>query len=125
MTILSKIRLLFFAGLAALPIALSSCADPEATGNYTTTKEPSPSVASESIQQTININMASDEELKKLADKLNVPDLPEKIKANRPYNDINELVSKQVISPPQLDYIQNDILVQDLPTNWEAKLTEE
>lgn len=117
MTILSKIRLLFFAGLAALPIALSSCADPEATGNYTTTKEPSPSVASESIQQTININMASDEELKKLADKLNVPDLPEKIKANRPYNDINELVSKQVISPPQLDYIQNDILVQDLPTN--------
>jgi DNA uptake protein ComE-like DNA-binding protein len=101
-----KIRLLFFAGLAALPIALSSCADPQA---YTTTKE--------SIQQTVNINTASDEELKKLADKLNVPDLPEKIKANRPYNDIDELVSKQVISPPQLDYIQNDILVKDVPAN--------
>ncbi len=107
MTILSKIRLLFFVGLAALPIALSSCADPQA---YTTTTEASPSVA-------ININTASDEELKKLADKLNVPDLPEKIKANRPYNEIDELVSKQLISPQQLDYIQNEILVKDVPTN--------
>ena len=117
MTILSKIRLLFFTVLAALPIALSSCADPEATVNYTTTPGASPSVADESIQPAININAASDEELKKLADKLNVPDLPEKIKANRPYQDVNELVSKQVISPPQLDYIQNDILVQDVPKN--------
>jgi len=117
MTILSKIRFLFFAGLAALPIALSSCADPEATVNDATTPVASPSVVGESIQPAININAASDEELKKLADKLNVPDLPQKIKANRPYNDINELVSKQVVSPPQLDYIKNDILVKDVPTN--------
>lgn len=122
MTILSKIRLLFFVGLAALPIALSSCADPQV---YTTPDEPSPSVAPESIQPAININAASDEELKKLADKLGVSDLPEKIKANGPYNDINELVSKQVISPQQLDYIQNDILVKDVPTDSEEQETEE
>ena len=117
MTILSKTRFLFFAGLAALPIALGSCADPEATGNYTTTPGASPSVTDESIQPAININAASDQELKTLADKLGVPDLPEKIKAKRPYEDINELVSKQVISPQQLDYIQNDVLVKDVPTN--------
>lgn len=122
MTILSKIRLLFFAGLAALPIALSSCADPQA---YTTTEGASPSVADESIQPAININTASDEELKKLADKLGVSDLPEKIKAKRPYEDINELASKQVISPQQLDYIQNDILVKDVATDSEEKPTEE
>ena len=119
--IVSKIRLLFFAGVAAIPIALTSCADPEATGEYNTTVvEPTPDVSAvvvvpgQAIEPAININDASDRELIQLADKIGVPDLPEKIKQNRPYNDINELVSKEVISPQQLDYIQNDILVKDV-----------
>ncbi len=117
--IVSKIRLLFFAGVAAIPIALTSCADPQATGGYGTTVETSPEpstpvvVPGLAIVPAININTASEEDLKKLADKLGVSDLPEKIEENRPYDDINELASKEVISPEQLDYIQNDIVVKE------------
>jgi DNA uptake protein ComE-like DNA-binding protein len=67
----------------------------------------------------ININTASQEELKTLGDKLGIADLPSKIEEKRPYNDINELVSKEVISPQQLDYIQNDILVKDVSETTE------
>ena len=118
---MSKIRLLFLTGVASIPIALTSCADPEATGGYNTTVvEPTTDVNAvvvipgQPIEPAININTASEQELIQLADKLGVSDLPEKIKAKRPYNDINELVSKEVISPQQLDYIQNDILVKDV-----------
>ena len=117
--IVSKIRLLFFAGVAAIPIALTSCADPQAAGDYTTTVETSPNtstavvVPGQAIVPAIDINTASEEDLKKLADKLGVSDLPEKIEEKRPYDDINELASKEVISPEQLDYIQNDIVVKE------------
>lgn len=118
--IVSKIRLLFFAGVAAIPIALTSCADPQATGGYGTTVETSPEplvtpvvVPGLAIVPAININTASEEDLKKLADKLGVSDLPEKIEEKRPYDDINELASKEVISPEQLDYIKNDIVVKE------------
>ncbi|NES91331.1 MAG: hypothetical protein F6K13_19985 [Okeania sp. SIO2B9] len=50
-------------------------------------------------------------EFKLLAIKLNIPELPEKIKENRPYKDINELAVKEVISPQQLDFVKNDITV--------------
>ena len=71
--IVSKIRLLFFAGLAAIPIALTSCADPEATGRYGTTVQTSPEppapvvVPAQAIVPAVNINTASEEDLKKLA----------------------------------------------------------
>lgn len=131
--IVSKIRLLFFAGVAAIPIALTSCADPQATGDFTTTTpvetspEPSTPVAVPglAVVPAIDINTASEEDLKKLADKLGVSDLAEKIEEKRPYNDINELASKEVISPEQLEYIKDDIVVKDVPKDSEEKPTEE
>lgn len=121
--IFSKTRLLFLSGLALLPLALTSCVDPNAPGGYNSTPNATsspPAVSTSPVMMpAININTASQEELKTLADKLGIADLASKIEEKRPYNDINELVSKEVISPQQLDYIQNDILVKDVSETTE------
>lgn len=110
---MNHFRFLSLSGIAASLIAMTSCAD--TTTVVTPTESPDSttsavSTAPENLSK-IDINNASDSDLKKLAIKLSVPELPEKLKENRPYQDINELVAKQVISPQQLDFIKTDITV--------------
>lgn len=127
--IFSKTRLLFLSGLALFPLALTSCVDPNAPVDYNSspsaTTSPAAVSASPEVMSPININSASQEDLKKLADKLGIADLPSKIEEKRPYQDINELVSKQVISPQQLDYILNDISVKDVSETTDENATDE
>ncbi|MGD1716437.1 hypothetical protein [Dapis sp. BLCC M172] len=111
---MNHFRFLSLSTIVASLIAMSSCAN-------TTTPIPDPNTSPGDSNSglydppgttiKIDINDASDSDLKKLAIKLNIPDLPEKIKQNRPYKDINELAVKQVISPQQLDFVKNDITV--------------
>ncbi|MDE5069940.1 MAG: helix-hairpin-helix domain-containing protein [Trichodesmium sp. St2_bin6] len=104
---------LSLSGIVASLIAISSCAStitPNTTPNTSPTSNSTVSIAPGATIK-IDINDASDSDLKKLAIKLNVPDLPEKIKESRPYKDINELAIKKVMSPKQLDFVKNDITV--------------
>ncbi|MCH2048649.1 MAG: helix-hairpin-helix domain-containing protein [Trichodesmium sp. ALOHA_ZT_67] len=105
---------LSLSGIVASLIAISSCAS-TITPNTTPNTSPGTSNSNVSIAPgatiKIDINDASDSDLKKLAIKLNVPNLPEKIKESRPYKDINELAIKKVMSPKQLDFVKNDITV--------------
>lgn len=110
-------RFLSLSGIAASLIVINSCADTTTVVAPVASPELSNPPA-ENISK-IDINNASDSDLKKLAIKLNVPDLPEKIKENRPYQDVNELAVKEVISPQQLDFIKTDITVGNPPENPE------
>lgn len=111
---MNHFRFLSLSGIIASLIAMSSCANtttPNVDPNPSPNSLNSPVSTAPENMGKIDINDASDSDLKKLAIKLNVPDLPEKIKENRPYKDINELAVKQVISPQQLDFVKNDITV--------------
>lgn len=111
---MNHFRFLSLSTIVASLIAMSSCAN---TTTPTTDPNTNPGTSNPALSPApgttikIDINDASDSDLKKLAIKLNIPDLPEKIKKNRPYKDINELAVKQVISPQQLDFVKNDITV--------------
>lgn len=113
---MNHFRFLSLSGIIASLIAMSSCAN---TTTPTQAPKASPNTSNSSVSTApgsmikIDINDASDSDLKKLAIKLNIPDLPEKIKKNRPYNDINQLAVKQIISPQQLDFVKNDITVSE------------
>ncbi|MDE5075097.1 MAG: hypothetical protein O4749_03165 [Trichodesmium sp. St5_bin2_1] len=111
---MNHFRFLSLSGIFTSLIAISSCANPTTPqANPKTSPGISPLAVSTVPSSTIkiDINDAPDSDLKKLAIKLNVPGLPEKIKESRPYKDINELAIKQVISPQQLDFIKNDVTV--------------
>ncbi|MDY7004413.1 MAG: helix-hairpin-helix domain-containing protein [Cyanobacteriota bacterium] len=111
---MNHFRFLSLSGIIASLIAMSSCANtttPTVDPNASPNSLNSPVSTAPDTMSKIDINDASDSDLKKLAIKLNLPDLPKKIKENRPYKDINELAAKQVISPQQLDFVKNDITV--------------
>ncbi|NEQ37496.1 MAG: helix-hairpin-helix domain-containing protein [Okeania sp. SIO3I5] len=114
---MNHFRFLSFSAIVASLIAMSSCAN---TTTPTIDTNTSPGTSNSAVSTTpgtrikIDINDASDSDLKKLAIKLNLPDLPEKIKKNRPYKDINQLAVKKVISPEQLEFVKNDITVTEL-----------
>lgn len=111
-----QIRSLSIVGLVAGLVALTGCG--ESTPPVAESPVPSPSVASPVATTTatpsgpkVDINTASAEELKKLGDKLGLPEFPDKVIANRPYTEANQLVVKQVISPQQFDFIMNEIVI--------------
>ena len=111
---MNHFHFLFLSGVVASLIAISSCVNrttPNTAPNNNYSISNSVSSTAPDTRSKIDINDASDSDLKKLAIKLSVSDLPKKIKQSRPYKDINELVIKQVISPQQLDFIKNDITV--------------
>ncbi|RQH20464.1 helix-hairpin-helix domain-containing protein [Okeania sp. SIO1H5] len=111
---MNHFRFLSLSGIIASLIAMSSCANtttPTVDPNASPNSLNSPVSTATDNMSKIDINDASDSDLKKLAIKLNIPELPEKIKENRPYKDINELAVKEVISPQQLDFVKNDITV--------------
>jgi len=119
---MNHFRFLSLSGIVASLIAMGSCANTPPTLDTNASPGTSNSGVSTAPGATIkiDINDASDSDLKKLAIKLNIPDLPEKIKKNRPYKDINELAVKQVISPQQLDFVKNDITVTQLTQEEES-----
>ncbi|HEY9298144.1 MAG TPA: helix-hairpin-helix domain-containing protein, partial [Phormidium sp.] len=53
--------------------------------------------------------------------KLGIPALSNKIQASRPYGNIEELVSKQVITQPQFDQIKDMVTIEDVVLTGEAK----
>ncbi|MDJ0556133.1 MAG: helix-hairpin-helix domain-containing protein [Microcoleaceae cyanobacterium MO_207.B10] len=118
---MNHFRFLSLSGIVASLIAMTSCADkttvlpPVASPESVT----SPVTTTPENMSKIDINNASDSDLKKLAIKLNIADLPEKIKENRPYKNVDDLAVKQVISPQQLDFIKTDITVAQVPENPE------
>ncbi|WYL97996.1 MAG: helix-hairpin-helix domain-containing protein [Gloeotrichia echinulata IR180] len=69
----------------------------------------------------ININNAILSELDKLEAKLGVPALSNKIQANRPYASPEDLVSKKVITPQQLDQIKDLVSIEEQVLTGEAK----
>jgi DNA uptake protein ComE-like DNA-binding protein len=116
LNMIRQIRSLSIVGLVAGLVALTGCG--ETTPPVAESPVPSPSVASPVATTTtapsgpkVDINTASAEELKKLGDKLGLPEFPDKVIANRPYTEANQLVVKQVISPQQFDFIMNEIVI--------------
>jgi hypothetical protein len=69
----------------------------------------------------ININSALLSELDKLEAKLGVPALSNKIQAERPYKDVNELVSKKVITDQQFQQIKDLVTTEEIVLTGEAK----
>lgn len=111
-----QIRSLSIVSLLVSLVSLTGCG--ETTPPVTESPVPSPSIASPVATTTaapsgpkVDINTASAEELKKLGDKLGLPEFPDKVINNRPYTEANQLVVKQVISPQQFDFIMNEIVI--------------
>jgi hypothetical protein len=69
----------------------------------------------------ININSAILSELDKLEAKLGVPALSNKIQASRPYGNVEELVSKNVITQSQFDQVKDMVTIEDIKLEGEAK----
>ncbi|AFY33451.1 helix-hairpin-helix domain-containing protein [Calothrix sp. PCC 7507] len=69
----------------------------------------------------ININTAILSELDKFEAKLGVPALSNKIQANRPYGSPEDLVTKKVITQEQFDQIKDQVSIQEVKLQGEAK----
>lgn len=69
----------------------------------------------------ININSAILSELDKFEAKLGVPALSNKIQANRPYAQPEDLVNKKVISQEQFDQIKDQVTTQEVVLTGEVK----
>lgn len=110
-------------------ITIAACNTPENKENTSTAKVATTSATSETTNHNghssnkpkININNAILSELDKLEAKLGIPALSNKIQASRPYGNIEELVSKQVITQPQFDQIKDMVTIEDVVLTGEAK----
>lgn len=124
----SILRFLSLAVAAALMVVLANCSQ---TSTTSTTPNSSPAASSSptttmaehsmSGKEQININTAILSELDKLEAKLGVPALSNKIQASRPYGNIEELVSKKVITQEQLNQIKDMVTIQDVVLTGAAK----
>ncbi len=125
-----KFRYICLAVAACAIVSLSSCN----SGTPNAENSPAPNSAANSASQTtetthsnhgskkkININTAILSELDKFEAQLGVPALSNKIQANRPYANPEELVSKKVISQQQFDQIKDQVTVQEVALTGEAK----
>ncbi len=120
-------RLLSLTVATALLIVLTNCAQ-TVSNNTTSTSAPADTASttatthqSQGSKEQININTAILSELDKLEAKLGVPALSNRIQGSRPYGNIDELVSKKVISQEQFDQIKNMVTVEDIVLTGEAK----
>ncbi|HBE18285.1 MAG TPA: DNA uptake protein [Cyanobacteria bacterium UBA11149] len=120
-------RFLSLAVATALLIVLTNCAQ---TVSNNTTSNPAPADTgsvtatthqSHSSKEQININSAILSELDKLEAKLGIPALSNRIQASRPYGNIDELVSKKVITQEQFDQIKDMVTIEDIVLTGEAK----
>jgi hypothetical protein len=69
----------------------------------------------------ININNAILSELDKLEAKLGIPALSNQIQASRPYGNIEELVSKKVLTQEQFEQVKDMVTIENIVLEGEAK----
>jgi DNA uptake protein ComE-like DNA-binding protein len=102
---------------------LTACSSPN-TSSPTVSPSPSP-VAQLPHEMShgakININNAILSELDKLEAKLGIPALSNQIQASRPYGSTEELVSKQVLTQAQFERVKDQITIEDVVLEGEAK----
>ncbi|MEH1786692.1 helix-hairpin-helix domain-containing protein [Nostoc sp.] len=124
-----KLRYICLAAAAAVIVTLSSCSSTPTAENPsapvanppTTEAVSNNSHSSHGSKEKININTAILSELDKFEGKLGVPALSNKIQANRPYGNPEDLVTKKVITQEQFDQIKDQVGVQEVVLTGEAK----
>jgi hypothetical protein len=113
------------ASMLGLLIGIKACSNPPVDQATAPTSAPVTSpAASESAavgKPKININDAILSELDKLEAQLGVPALSHKIQASRPYGNIEDLVSKKVVTQEQFDQIKAQITTEEIVLTGEAK----
>ncbi|MEH2034510.1 MAG: helix-hairpin-helix domain-containing protein [Nostoc sp.] len=124
-----KFRYICLAAAAAVIVTLSSCSSTPTAENPSAPVANPPateavsnnSYSSHGSKEKININTAILSELDKFEGKLGVPALSNKIQANRPYGNPEDLVTKKVITQEQFDQIKDQVGVQEVVLTGEAK----
>jgi hypothetical protein len=112
--------------IAGLAIGLNNCGVPSSTNTVsppvaTSPASPSTTTTSSNSDPKININSAILSELDKLEAKLAIPALSHQIQASRPYANIDELVSKKVLTQAQFDQIKNLVTTEQIVLTGQAK----
>jgi hypothetical protein len=116
--------------IACLAIGLNNCGVPSSTDTASSPPANSPAASpatpattssTKSNDPKININTAILSELDKLEAELAVPALSHQIQASRPYANIEELVSKKVLSQTQFDRIKDRVTIEEIVLTGEAK----
>ncbi|MEH1779835.1 MAG: helix-hairpin-helix domain-containing protein [Nostoc sp.] len=124
-----KFRYICLAAAAAVIVTLSSCSSTPTAENPSAPVANPPATeavsnnshSSHGSKEKININTAILSELDKFEGKLGVPALSNKIQANRPYGNPEDLVTKKVITQEQFDQIKDQVGVQEVVLTGEAK----
>lgn len=125
-----KFRYICLTVATAAIVSLSGCnstptaenpAAPTANSNPQATEAVSQSNHSGHGGKAININTAILSELDKFEAKLSIPALSNKIQANRPYANPEDLVTKKVITQEQFDQIKDQVTIQEVVLTGEAK----
>jgi DNA uptake protein ComE-like DNA-binding protein len=110
-----------------LVISIKACSSPTVQSSpvasvaNSTTNSSADSNTAPSGQPKININSAILSALDKLEAQLGVPALSNKIQASRPYANIEELVSKKVVTQAQFDQIKDQITIAETVLTGVAK----
>ncbi|MFN6516447.1 MAG: ComEA family DNA-binding protein [Nostoc sp. CreGUA01] len=124
-----KFRYICLTVATAAIITLSSCSSTPTAENPSAPAASPPATEAVSNnshsghggKEKININTAILSELDKFEAKLGVPALSNKIQANRPYGNPEDLVTKKVITQEQFDKIKDQVGVQEVVLTGEAK----
>ncbi|AHJ31393.1 helix-hairpin-helix domain-containing protein [Nodularia spumigena CS-584] len=123
-----KLRYASLTVTTAIMVALSACNNTPTAENPSTPATNPDSQTTEVVSHVghdgksqININTAILSELDKFEAKLGIPELSNKIQANRPYGSPEDLVSKKVITQEEFDQIKDSVTVQEVALTGEAK----
>ncbi|WP_193199327.1 ComEA family DNA-binding protein [Nostoc sp. MG11] len=126
-----KFRYICLTVATAAIISLSACNSTPTAENPSAPAANSNPQATEAVSQNnhsghggkakVNINTAILSELDKFEAKLGIPALSNKIQANRPYANSEDLVTKKVITQEQFDQIKDQVTIQEVVLTGEAK----
>jgi hypothetical protein len=126
-----SISYIFLTIATAAIVTLTSCSSTPTAENPSSPGESSKPQVTEAVSQQnhsghsgkpkININTAILSELDKFEGKLGVPALSNKIQANRPYGSPEDLITKKVITKEQFDQIKDQVSIQEVKLQGEAK----
>nr|MBA3924250.1 helix-hairpin-helix domain-containing protein [Nostocaceae cyanobacterium] len=121
-----QIKGFFVVAMISMMVVIG-CSSISKNSNTPTTTEASPSVSQVKDNMTgmnhgtkFNINTSLEPELDEIAASLKIDALYDKVKKQRPYNNLNELVSKQVLTQAQFDQVK-DMLTLEGTLTGEAK----
>jgi len=121
-----QIKGFFIVAMISMMVVIG-CSSISKNSNTPTTTEASPSVSQVKDNMAgmnhgtkFNINTSLEPELDEIAASLKIDALYDKVKKQRPYNNLNELVSKQVLTQAQFDQVK-DMLTLEGTLTGEAK----